>query len=93
VKWAVRARPFRKNGPYTVDLGKIAEAIDNTQFTQMKQLIGKKDKRGCVVLYDETLASCYACHKASDKPYLRPRRPAAPEARAINFDPRAKEPK
>jgi Transcriptional regulator PadR-like family len=32
---------------------------------------------------------CYACHRASDKPYLRPRIPEAPEARIINFDPAA----
>ena len=58
----------------------------------MKTAIAGKDKKKCVKLYDEALQGCYACHKASDKPYLRPRRPAAPEVRVINFDPKAKDP-
>jgi cytochrome c553 len=37
----------------------------------------------------KALEGCYTCHKASDKPYLRPRIPEAPEAKIINFDPAA----
>ena len=32
---------------------------------------------------------CYACHKAVDKPYLRPQVPTEPASRIINFDPKA----
>jgi hypothetical protein len=92
VKWAVRAKPFRKVGKDTINLGEIAQALDNAQFTEMKLAIGKKDKEACIKLYDGTLSICYGCHKASDKPYLRPQRPTAPEVRAINFDPNAKYP-
>jgi len=38
--------------------------------------------------YRHTIEGCYACHKASDKPYLRPRIPEPPESRIINVDPR-----
>jgi len=34
----------------------------------------------------------YSCHKASEKPCLRPQIPEQPEARIINFDPGAKWP-
>jgi hypothetical protein len=89
LKWAVRAKPLRKTAAGIVNLGSIAEALDNTQFTQLKIAIAKKDKERCVKLYDEALQGCYACHKASEKPFLVPHRPQAPEARMINFDPKA----
>jgi hypothetical protein len=92
LKWAVRNRPIRKISSGTIDIKPIAEALDNTQLTKLKSAIGKKDRKSCVQLYDETLLGCYACHKSSEKPYLRPKRPQAPEVRVINFDPNAKEP-
>jgi hypothetical protein len=92
LKWAIRVKPMRVVNKEKVDLKSIGEALDNSQFTEMKTSIARKDKKKCVQLYDQALSGCYACHKASDKPYLRPQRPAAPEARMINFDPRAKQP-
>ena len=92
LKWAVRVRPERVVNKEKVDLKAIAEALDNTQLNQLKTAIANKDRTKCVKLYDEALQGCYACHKASDKPYLRPRRPTAPEVRVINFDPGAKGP-
>jgi hypothetical protein len=89
LKWAVRAKPFRKTASGVVNLGGIAEAIDNTDFSQMKEAISKKDKDQCIKLYDRTLQGCYACHKASEKPYLVPQRPRDAEVRVINFDPKA----
>jgi hypothetical protein len=89
LKWAVRAKPIRKTASGEVNLGNIAEALDNTQFTQMKEAIGKKDKERCVKLYDEAMQGCYACHKTSEKPYLVPQRPRSPEVQVINFDPKA----
>jgi hypothetical protein len=93
LKWAVRSKPFRDTASGKIDLGSILEAIDNTQLKQFKEAIGKKEKARSVQLYDETLTFCYACHKSSEKPYLRPQRPTAPETRIINFDPNAKDPK
>jgi hypothetical protein len=37
--------------------------------------------------YRDALSGCYACHQASEKPYLRPRVPDAPEGRMIEFSP------
>ena len=36
--------------------------------------------------YRHTLEGCSSCHKASDKPYLRPRIPEHPKSRIINFE-------
>jgi hypothetical protein len=89
VKWAVRAKPVRKTAAGEIQLGAIAESIDNGPFTDLKKAIDAKQKDRCTTLYDQTLATCYACHKASEKPYLRPHRPESPEVPIINFDPRA----
>jgi hypothetical protein len=90
VKWAVRAKPIRKNSAgQDIDLVGIAQAVDNGPFTDLKKAIDAKQKDQCEKLYDLTLTNCYACHKASSKPYLRPQRPAHPEAPIINPDPTA----
>jgi len=93
VKWAVRSKPIRK-GPNNedVDLNAIAQALENGQFTDLKKAIGAHDKARVAQLYDDTLKTCYACHKASAKPYLRPQRPRQPEVQIINMDPNAKTP-
>jgi hypothetical protein len=89
LKWAVRSRPIRKTAAGEVNLANLAEALDNTEFTKMKEAIGKKDKDLSIKMYDQAMQFCYACHKASEKPYLVPQRPKSPEVRVINFDPKA----
>ncbi len=90
LRWAVRRIPIRKdNAGRDINLGNILEAIENSQLTQLKQAIERKEKPAFEAVYKETLSMCYACHKAVDKPYLRPQVPTRPEANIINFDPKA----
>src|SRR3954469_14813500 len=71
VKWAVRAKPIRKNSAgQEIDLAGIAQAVDNGPFTDLKKAIDAKKKEACEKIYAEALTNCYACHKASSKPYL-----------------------
>ncbi len=77
--WAVRRIPIRKdNRGQDVNLVKILEAFENSQLTQLKQAIDRKDRSGFETVYKESLTVCYSCHKAADKPYLRPQIPASP---------------
>jgi hypothetical protein len=48
-----------------------------------------KDKAQFEKEYRFTLETCYACHKASDKPFIRLQMPTQPETPIINFDPKA----
>jgi hypothetical protein len=90
LKWAVRAKPIRKdNAGKDINLPGILEAFENSQLTQLKQAVDRKDKAAFEAVYKESLTVCYSCHKTSDKPYLRPQVPAKPEAGIINFDPKA----
>lgn len=94
LRWAARVKPKRKDlqGKETVDIVAIAQALDNGPLTSLKKAIAAKDKSSFVKLYNDTLTGCYACHKASFKPYLRPQVPEAPETSMINFDPKATTP-
>ena len=88
LRWAVRAKAIRKdNQGRDINLGNILEAFENSQLTQLKQAIDGKDRGDFQRVYKDSLTVCYSCHKASDKPYLRPQIPTEPETRIISFDP------
>jgi len=88
--WAVRRIPIRKDSQgQDIHLEPILEAFENSQLAQLKTTIDNRDGHAFETSYKESLAVCYACHKASDKPYLRPRVPAEPPSRIIQFDPKA----
>jgi hypothetical protein len=90
LRWAVRRIPIRKdNQGRDINLTNILEAFENSQLTQLKQVVDRKDRAGFEPLYKESLTVCYSCHKAADKPYLRPQVPTEPGTRIMNFDPKA----
>ncbi len=90
LRWAVRRIPVRKdNRGRDINLGTILEAFENSQLTQLKKTIDGKDKAGFEKVYKESLTVCFSCHKAADKPYLRPQVPTEPASRIMNFDPKA----
>jgi len=91
--WAVRRIPIRKdNRGQDVNLVNILEAFENSQLTQLKQAIDRKALSGFETLYKESLTVCYSCHKAADKPYLRPQIPTQPASSIVNFNPKAEWP-
>ncbi len=88
--WAVRRIPIRKdNRGQDVNLVNILEAFENAQLTQLKQAIDRKNRAGFENIYKQSLTVCYSCHKAADKPYLRPQVPREPASLIMNFDPKA----
>lgn len=88
--WAVRIKPIRKNSlGQDVNLPGILEAIDNSFLSELKKDIQAKDSEKLAADYRRTLEGCYSCHKASEKPYLRPQVPEGPDAQIVNFDPEA----
>jgi hypothetical protein len=90
LRWAVRRIPIRKDSRgQDIRLGNILEAFENSQLKVLKRAIDGSDRTAFERVYRESLTGCYSCHKASDKPYLRPQVPAEPETRIINFDPQA----
>jgi len=51
--------------------------------------IEKKDSVRFAATYKKMLESCYSCHKAVGRPYLRPQIPTAQAQTVINLDPNA----
>jgi hypothetical protein len=92
LKWAVRIIPVRKTKAGEVDLRGILEAVDNTLLSEIQKAIEKQDVKQFGDTYKQSIEGCYSCHKASEKPYLRPQIPEQPETRIINFDPETKWP-
>jgi hypothetical protein len=94
LRWAVRVIPVRKDSAKRdVDLRAILESVENSPLKQLQEAIKAKDREKVVAAYKFTLEGCYACHKASEKPYLRPQIPERPAEPTINFDPKADWPK
>jgi cytochrome c553 len=90
IRWTIRINPVRKDPDgKDVDLKGIFDGIDQSTMPILKQAVEKKDSAAFVVAYKQMLESCYACHKASGKPYLRPMIPTAPLQTIINDDPNA----
>jgi len=92
LKWAVRIIPVRKTRAGDLDLNGILQALDNTLLSQSQKSIDAKDTDRFSAAYKQTLEGCYACHKAAEKPFIRPQIPEQPETRIINLDPDAKWP-
>lgn len=91
LKWAVRIIPKRKDlAGAEIDLEAILQAFENSPWTQLKDAIAAGDKTAFDKAYRFTLDTCYACHKASDKPFIRLQIPTEPETPIINFDPNAR---
>ena len=94
LRWAVRIIPRGKDtAGREIDLEAILQALENAALKHLQEAIAAKDKPAFAVAYRQTLEGCYTCHKAADKPYLRPQIPQQPASTIINFDPAADWPK
>jgi hypothetical protein len=92
--WAVRVRPVRKvSTGDEISLGNILEALESEggPLHLLKAAIESKDQKKAQAAYRTMLEGCYACHKASEKPFLRLKIPSH-LGDIINFDPAAKWP-
>ena len=90
VRWLTRINPMPK-GPdgMPVDVKGIFDGIDTSTFAAVKAAIDKKDGKEFETAYRGALESCYQCHKAVGRPYLRPMIPKALPQTIINLDARA----
>jgi len=94
MKWAVRIIPVRKdNAGKEVKLQDILQSIEQSPYMQVGKTIEEKDIDEFQTAYRYTMEGCYSCHKAADKPYLRPQIPESPAVSIVNFDPNATWPK
>ena len=90
MRWAVRIIPVRKDkAGEEIKLQDILQSIEQSPYMQVEKTIEEKDIKKFETAYRYTLEGCYSCHKAADKPYLRPQMPERPATTMINFNPNA----
>ncbi len=89
LRWAVQLHPVRQTKLGEVDLKGILDAVDNSFLTEVGAAITNKDSAQFKIAYRQTIEGCYACHKACEKPFLRPQVPNAASVSILNFDPNA----
>ncbi len=93
LRWAVRRIPIRKdNAGREINLNNILQAFENSELKTLKRTVSEKHRPRFEQAYRNSLTICYACHKAADKPFLRPGIPQAPASPIMNFDPHAQWP-
>jgi hypothetical protein len=86
--WAVRIRPVRKlSSGQELDLRPILQSVEDTGLAELKTAIDGRNARAFDAAYRKTMTECFACHQASEKPYLRPHIPEAPATRMIDLRP------
>jgi hypothetical protein len=86
LQWAIRIIPVRKNlKGQEVRLAEIFAPIEATNLKTLGQTIAAKDKNHFEAAYRNMMDSCYACHLAADKPYLRLRVPEQPALPILDF--------
>lgn len=89
--WAVRMKPVRKGAAKNdIPLQPYADALIGGPLKELKASIEKEDSGAFAQAYTATLNACYACHVASEKPYLRLHIPERPALEIIQFSAEAK---
>ena len=90
IQWLMRKSPIiRSQDGMDVDVKSIFDAIDTSSLADVKAAIEKKDSVRFAATYKTMIESCYSCHKAVGRPYLRPMIPTAQAMTVINLDPNA----
>ena len=83
LNWAVRLKPKRKDSQdREIDLIALLQAVETTPLKRLSEALAAKDQGGFDKAYRAMIEQgCYTCHKASDKPYLRPQVPQSPRCK------------
>jgi hypothetical protein len=88
--WEVRLNPGPKGADRKpLDMKSIFDGIDQGSLTKVKQAIAMKDSTQFAVEYKHMLEDRYSCHKAANRPYLRPMVPISGAQPIVNLDPAA----
>jgi hypothetical protein len=88
LRWAVRIRPVRKDPQgKELRLADLLDSIEQTALEAVHTTIQEQNSVHFPAAYQQMLASCYACHVAAGKPFLRLQIPQQPEVPIIRFEP------
>jgi hypothetical protein len=84
----VRVRPVRPlSTGGELRVGDMLTAIEQGTFKELADAVHAKVQPRFITAYKQQLASCYVCHVAAEKPYLRLHLPERPAEAMLEFDP------
>jgi len=87
LRWAVRIIPVRKDAQGSdLRLQEILDPIERSSLEEIHRAINDKSPEKFTAAYKQMLESCYACHLAAGKPFLKLQIPQQPEAPIIRFE-------
>jgi hypothetical protein len=88
LRWAVRIIPKRKDAEgREIDLGGILGGLETSTFKDLEQAVKGRDKEKFPAAYKAQLEGCMACHRASNKPFIRLRVPEKADSNILEFKP------
>lgn len=88
LRWAVRIIPVRKTPDgQELRLEDLLTGFENGALKELGDAVKSQDLEKFRTGYQQMLGSCYACHVAAGKPYLRLKIPDRPEVPIIDFSP------
>jgi hypothetical protein len=88
MRWAVRVIPVRQDPQGNeVRLQEILDPIEKSVFEDLHKAISGKNIDQFRDWYKRMLDSCYGCHLASGKPFLKLQIPDRPPEPMIQFEP------
>jgi len=88
MRWAVRVIPVRKDPQGNeIRLQEILDPIEASVFEELHKSIAEKNSEQFRETYKQMLDSCYACHLASGKPFLKLQIPVHTPEPMIRFEP------
>ena len=96
ILWLTKKSPIIKSsGPNKedIDIAGIFDGVDTSSLADLKKAIEMKASAKFAATYKTMLESCYSCHKAVGRPYIRPMIPTAQVQSMMNMDPNADWPK
>jgi len=88
LRWAVRIIPKRKDAEgREIDLGGILGGLETSTLKDLAGAIQAKDREKFIAAYKLQMEGCMACHRATNKPFLRLHVPEKPDAGIVEFRP------
>jgi len=88
LKWAVRIIPKRKDAENReIDLGGILGGLETSTLKDLDLAIKAQGQERFIATYKAQMEGCMACHRATNKPYLRLHVPERPDAGILEFRP------
>jgi hypothetical protein len=88
LRWALRITPVRKISTGDLELQPLLDSLEKGGLAKLGEAVTANDVAQLETAYRGALDGCYACHVASEKPYLALQVPAAPAEPMIRFAPK-----